>query len=233
MRVESDPDPHWVAELAGRPLAAGRAALEEAASESALFRHIARKHREGGRPGYVEIDAPLELFALVRLLRPREVVEVGVSSGVSTAYLLAGLERNRRGRLHSIDLPKRHSPRRPRPSRPTESWALPEGYAPGWAVPSRLRARWDLRIGDKRDLLPTLAHELDRIDLFLYDVPHEDTKTAREFRAVDASFRSGSVAIADHGSSGDLCRALRGWASRRGSTPLRCQELGLYGFRAR
>jgi len=233
MRTETAPDPRWVAELAGRSLEASRSAIEEAAAETALFRHLARRHQEGGRPGYVEIDAPLELFALARLTRPHEVVEVGVSSGVSTAYLLAALDRNRRGRLHSIDLPKRPRPNRPRTTRPTESWAIPEGRDSGWAVPKRLRSRWDLRIGDKKDLLPALAGELDHVDLFLYDVPHEDGASAREFRAVDAAFRPGSVAIVDHGPSGDLCPALDHWANRRRASPVRCQDLGLYGFRAR
>ncbi len=229
MKVEDHPDPRWVAELAGRSLEAGTEAIAEAAAQLPLFRHLARKHREGGRPGYVEIDAPLELFALARLIRPREVVEVGVSSGVSSAYLLEALERNGRGRLHSIDLPKRN---RPRSGRPTASWSLPEGKSPGWAIPKRLRHRWDLRIGDKRDLIPAVTSELDRIDLFLYDVPHRDRESQAEFRWVDRTFRSGSVAIADHGPGGELCTALRRWAGERGSEALQCQDLGLYGFRS-
>ena len=231
MEAELHPDARWVSKLTGCSLATARAGLAEAANERALFRHIVRKHREGGRPSYIEIDAPYELYAIVRLLRPRHVVEVGVSSGVSSAYLLKALERNRVGTLHSIDKPK--SPARLRPGPPRASWAIPEGKSSGWAVPRPLHRRWDLRIGDKKTLIPVLAKELDAVDLFVYDVPHEDRASAVEFRAVDKRFHAGSVAIADHGPGGGLCGALRAWSSRRNSTPLQCQDLGLYGFPSR
>ena len=231
MEAEQHPDARWVSELADCSLASAEAGLEEAAGERTLFRHIARKHREGGRPSYIEIDAPYELYAITRLLRPSHVVEVGVSSGVSSAYLLQALERNRAGTLHSVDKPK--SPAKLRPGPPRASWAIPEGKSSGWAVPRPLRRRWDLRIGDKKDLLPALAAELDSIDLFVYDVPHEDRASRREFRALDRRFHAGSVAIADHGPGGGLCGALRSWSTWRRSTPLQCQDLGLYGFRSR
>ena len=163
MRRETDPDAAWVATLAGTSLAAARRALREAAGEEPLFRHIARRHREGGRKGYVEIDAPLELYALTRLLRPKRVVEVGVSSGVSSAYLLAALQRNRGGSLVSIDLPSR--PRKPRAGKPrpsTHSWTLPDGRSTGWAVPRRLRAGWTVLLGDKADELPRWQRTADR-----------------------------------------------------------------------
>jgi len=232
MRAEAAPDSHWVALLAGSSAARAGAVLEEARGDRALYRHLARKHREAGRPSYGEIDAPLELYAIARMVRPRQVVEVGVSSGVSSAYLLAALDRNRRGVLHSVDRPSRPPPKRPQGRPLGPSWAIPEGEGSGWAVPARLRRRWDLRIGDKRDLLPRLAEELDRVDLFVYDVPHDDRDAAREFRAIDRRFGIGSVAIADHGPGGGLCPSLRGWAHRRGATPHQCQDLGLYGFRS-
>lgn len=231
MDRESDPDAGWVAALADCPLARARRRLEEARSERALGGYIEREHRREGRPSYVEIDAPLELFALVRELRPEHVVEVGVSSGVSSAYLLAGLARNRRGTLHSVDLPTfRKETARRRPA--TASWALPPGRLPGWAIPPRLRDRWDLRIGDKRVVLPRLGAELNRVGLFVYDVPHDDGDALREFLRLDPTFRTGSVAIADHGPNGGLCAALQRWATRRSSLPVRREGLGLYGFRS-
>jgi hypothetical protein len=160
------------------------------------------------------------------------VVEVGVSSGVSSAYLLQALERNNRGTLHSIDRPKRTpttSSSGPRSHAP--SWAIPPGRYSGWAVPERLRGRWDLRIGDKKDVIPLLADDLERIDLFVYDVPHEDRKTREEFFGLDRRLPKGAVAIADHGPGGELCTALAAWASRRRSEPIGRTGLGLYGFR--
>src|SRR5580658_8198215 len=166
MQVETDPDVAWVAALAGVSLGRAKSAVEEAQGERALFRHLDRMHREGGRESFIEIDAPLELYALVRLLRPAHTVEVGVSSGVSSAYLLKALERNRAGTLHSVDLPKWE--RRPSRLQRNPSWSIPPGRFSGWAVPWSLRGRWDLRIGDKAKVLPLLGRELPCAVLFVY-----------------------------------------------------------------
>ena len=228
MQVERDPDLPWVAALSGRSETAAARAVDEAAGELRLFRHLDREHRREGRQSYIEIDAPLELHALARLLRPQHVVEVGVSSGVSSAYFLNALALNGRGTLHSVDLPSR-----PRAGGKVsrESWSLPPGRGSGWAVPFPLRPRWDLRLGDKRAVIPLLARELPRVDLVLYDVPHNESDLDREFRELDPRVSSGSVVIVDHGPSGGLCAALRRWAGRRDATPLGRRGLGLYGMR--
>jgi hypothetical protein len=232
MHPELKPDTAWVASLAGCDRPAAARAVREASQETRLFAHLAREHRREGRSSYVEIDAPLELYALVRLLRPRHVVEVGVSSGVSSAYLLQALHRNGRGTLHSIDRPKRPPPRA-RSGAPGggSSWSIPPGRSSGWAVPPSLRGRWDLRIGDKRTVIPWLAEELERIELFVYDVPHDDEDAREEFFRLDERLPTGSVAIADHGPGGGLCEALAAWGARRHATPVRCSDLGLYGIR--
>ncbi len=232
MQVESDPDPKWVARLSGRSPTAVERALAEAAGQRALFGYLARQHRAEGRSSYVEIDAPLELHALVRLLRPSHVVEVGVSSGVSSAYLLNALDRNRHGRLHSVDRPSHPTKQQIAEGATHESWTLPVGRSTGWAVPPRLWRRWDLRLGDKADVLPMLAEQLPKIDLFVYDVPHRDTGTRGELRALDRRLRRGSVVIIDHGPGGELCDALRTWARSRGAEPIGRAGLGLYGARA-
>ncbi len=229
MEFEEHPDAAWVASLTSASLRVAHRLLRDAARETALFRHLVREHTAEGRPSYIEIDAPFELYAMVRKIRPRHVVEVGVSSGVSSAYLLQALERNGVGTLHSVDLPKR-PPATPRPSR-YGSWSLPPGRESGWAVPFRLRRRWDLRLGDKAGVLPLLAEELPEIDLFVYDVPHEDTATYREFRTLDRRMPAGAVAIADHGPTGGLCSALRRWGRDREAGPVRREGLGLYGIR--
>ena len=230
MQREEDPDAAWLAELSGVSEHRALSALREAQAERSLFRHLERQHRAGGRDSYVEIDAPLELFALVRLLRPLHIVEVGVSSGVSSAYLLQGLERNGRGTLHSVDLPK--IDKRAKSGQGRSSWALPFGRSSGWAVPMPLRGRWDLRLGNKKDVIPLLAEELRRIELVLYDVPHDDPGVREEFRGLDARLPSGGVVIVDHGPGGGLCPSLAWWARRRHSTPTGRRGLGLYGFRS-
>lgn len=231
MQPEADPDLRWVEALSGRPRPEAEHALEEAAQERRLFAHLARAHARVGRESYGEIGAPLELQALVRLRAPRHIVEVGVSSGVSSAYLLNALEKNDRGTLHSVDLPS--FPRTSGALRglPRNSWSLPPGRSTGWAVPFPLRKRWDLRLGDKSDVLPLLAGELPDIDLLVYDVPHEDRTTRVELRILNPLLNAGSVVIVDHGPGGGLCSALRGWANEEGTRPVRRAPLGLYGAR--
>jgi Methyltransferase domain len=231
MEIEEDPDTAWVAALADTSIPRARRAIEEAQGEHALFRHLAQMHREGGRASYVEIDAPIELYALVRLLRPRHAVEVGVSSGVSSAYLLQAMERLGHGTLHSVDLPKPEAPRPDGSRSRNPSWSLPPGRSSGWAVPIRLRKRWDLRIGNKTDVLPLLGEELETVDLFLYDVPHSDPQAFHEFQSMDRRFHSGSVALVDHGGTEEICPSLARWARTRKSRALRRQGLGLSAFR--
>jgi Methyltransferase domain len=232
MQWEEQPDAGWVAALAGVSERRARDALGAAQAERRLFSSLQRAHRAGGRPSYIEIDAPFELYAIARLRRPRHIVEVGVSSGVSSAYLLQALERNSYGTLHSIDLPQ-YAGRGGRQRRPdTPSWVIPEGQSSGWAVPMSLRGRWDLRLGNKNAVVPILADDLPRVDLMVYDVPHSDRDAAREFRSLDRRFSSKGIAIADHGPGGGRCTALQGWAVRRAASAQRCGELGLYGFRA-
>ena len=230
MQVESDPDVDWVAALAGVSRARAEHAVAKAQAERRLFSHLAREHQREGRSSYVEIDAPLELYAIARLVRPRHVVEVGVSSGVSSAYLLAALEANGRGTLHSVDLPSR--PRRLAKSVGGVSWSLPSGRSSGWAVPLPLRARWDLRIGDKARVVPLLAGELPSVELFVYDVPHDEAPATNEFRSLDPLVPPGGIAVVDHGPGGGLCRGLQAWASARRAEPLRRAGLGLYAMRA-
>jgi hypothetical protein len=233
MRPETDPDASWVQALSDRPLPAVQDALREAGSQRRLYSYLARQHRLEHRDSYVEIDAPWELHALVRLLRPSHVVEVGVSSGVSSAYLLNALALNRTGILHSIDLPSHPTRKQISQGSVRGSWTLPLGRSTGWAVPPGLRHRWDLRLGDKAEVLPMLSDQIPEVDLFVYDVPHWDATTRKELRTLDDHFPSGSVVIIDHGPGGGLCDALRAWARGRGAVPAGRTGLGLYGARAR
>lgn len=231
MIEERDADSEWVERLSGVDAPRAEAAIREAAEQRRLFGHLARRHRSEGRDSYIEIAAPLELHALVRLLVPEHVVEVGVSSGVSSAYVLNALSMNGRGLLHSIDLPQRRARRGHGDRGPRSSWSLPDGRDSGWAVPRPLHDRWDLRLGDKSYLLPMLAEQLPAVDLLVYDVPHEDAAARREFRGLSSRLRPGGVVIVDHGTGGGLCPALAGWATTVTARPVGRRGSGLFGFR--
>ncbi|MBS7618991.1 hypothetical protein KEJ25_10485, partial [Candidatus Bathyarchaeota archaeon] len=51
----------------------------------------------------VSFEEALSLYLIVRVLRPKYVVETGVSAGRSSAFILCGLCDNGEGELYSID----------------------------------------------------------------------------------------------------------------------------------
>jgi hypothetical protein len=131
-----------------------------------------------GRP-----DAALHIgrFAIyhlvIRQTRPRTIVETGVHDGLSSAVILFALHLNGTGRLISIDLP---------------STDLPTGVdGPGWLVPTDLRNRWLLRLGDSRRHLPDVLNDHRPVHLFIHDSDHSrehqefEFRTARPFMAPD------------------------------------------------
>ena len=100
------PDLAWLERVTGREtvevLAVLRGTADLLHTEHLMHRALERT----GRTYYAQFLAPLELYVITRMLRPRHAIESGVSSGLSSAHILMALERNRGGRLHSIDLPQ-------------------------------------------------------------------------------------------------------------------------------
>lgn len=190
------PNLRWLLDLTGRSLDEISAVLEETADLVPMEAEIRARHLEGGRWYYAQFRAPLELYALVRLVRPLHVIETGVSSGVSSAHVLAGLVRNRRGTLHSID--------RPTPMRGARFTvrdspvALPPGREPGWAVPASVRGRWDLRIGPSETTLPRLVRDVGPVGLFLHDSRHTPSHLLFELTTVEPKLAAGAVVLADN-----------------------------------
>jgi hypothetical protein len=122
-------------------------------------------------------------YAAIRAFAPDVVVETGVASGVSTSHILLALQKNGRGKLHSIEL--------------GDPQYLPPGQPPGWIVPDWLRANWDLRIGDSRLLLPQLFAERPVIDVFIHDSLHTYDHMLWEFRMAYSALRPGGLLISD------------------------------------
>lgn len=120
------------------------------------------------------------LYLLVRAARPRCVVDTGVLYGGSSSHILAALERNRAGTLHSIELGR--DPREP-----------PHHYF----VPTQFRRRWQLTIGDSRRELPALLARLGTIDMFHHDSLHTWDHMTWEFETAYPHLRAGGVLASD------------------------------------
>jgi hypothetical protein len=216
------PDSIFVSKLARVKLDLAERENEDAKKDLSFKQSIEKTLATGGRSSYIQICAPFELYALTRLLKPKHIVEVGVSAGVSTAYLLHGLQMNGQGGiLHSIDLPEIETEGGFRKI----SWALPPGKKTGWAVPNSLKRDWDLRLGRSSEILPQLLEEINRVDLFLYDTPYEIEEAIGDFGAVDRRFAKGSVALADN-----CLVPLNWWAKKRKAKIYKRKNSGLRGF---
>jgi hypothetical protein len=190
------PNVAWVAALTGASPEDVRKALGGVEAHIEDVAEIRRRHREGGRAFYAQIRSPFDLYAITRLLRPQAIVETGVSSGVSSAHFLLGLRDNRRGRLYSIDLPTRQ--RGPKLGGHESPVSLPPGRATGWAVPARLRRRWDLRLGPSQELLPGVVHDAAPIGVFLHDSLHTPTHLTFELETISPRLAPGAVVLADN-----------------------------------
>lgn len=149
-----------------------------------------------GRDGY---DEGLRLYRLLRELEPEAAVETGVCNGVSTAFVLLALEDNRKGILHSIDLPEVAG----EDYEEGTFWdgkggaVIPPGKEPGWMVPPGLRERWRLVLGRSQGELPPLLERVGEIDFFMHDSEHSYECMSFEFRTAWAALRDGGVLVAD------------------------------------
>lgn len=84
---------------------------EKLALDAASIIAYAAEDHEGGRnAGYdgwsIDPDEGRLLYALVRALRPLQVLEIGVHEGASSAHLLTALDANQLGALTSYDIVK-------------------------------------------------------------------------------------------------------------------------------
>ena len=105
------------------------------------------------------------LYTITRILKPKIVVETGVNEGYSSQAILSAMNLNNFGKLYSIDLPNVINAPNGR------SYNL-NGREVGYIVPSYLRKRWELRLGDSKILLYPLLSELKEIDIFIHDSLH-------------------------------------------------------------
>ena len=124
------------------------------------------------------------LYALCRSLNPHTLVETGVFSGISSAYILYAMQENGLGHLYSIDLP--------------DPFLSTYGKEPGFAVPDALRERWSLHLGSSSDLLEPLLDKLGSIDFFFHDSLNTYENMMFELSVSWKYLRQGGIVISDN-----------------------------------
>ena len=149
--------------------------------------------------GGMRPEVSIRLYGLVREFRPTLLVETGVCNGVSTAVILAALERNNTGSLYSIDFPEYADTLYPDGT----FWegkmgaVVPKGKQPGWMIPDMYRARWQLTIGKSMEKLPTLLEALGNIDFFLHDSEHSYECMTFEYQLAWNYLKAGGLLVSD------------------------------------
>ena len=180
-------DERFLGRLTGSLPGQIRTHLDEPVNTPAFAAHL-RNEQEHFRPLSIEsadlfAKKILNQYAVVRALAPDCVVETGIANGVSSSYLLLALQKNKRGRLHSIGL--------------ADAAFLPEGKGPGWLVPNWLRAAWQVHLGDTCDILPRLLRHLGKIGIFIHDSLHTYDHMMWEFETAYPHLLCGGLLISD------------------------------------
>jgi methyltransferase family protein len=221
------PNRTWLAGLLGTSSRALDPWLAEVSRLTPLARALRSAHEKGGRRFYAQFRAPYELYVMTRAVRPLHIIETGVSSGVSSVHFLAGLRRNRKGTLHSVDLPQQQAASKL--AKGESPVSVPPGRSSGWAIPARYRAGWDLRLGKSQERLPPLVQEIPTVDIFLHDSHHTPSHLTFELETIRPKLHPGSIVMADNTQwTGE---AFPRFAKSLGAKVLRRGSSDLVGFR--
>jgi len=124
----------------------------------------------------VQTQTGLLLYTLVRLARPRVLLEVGVADGYSTALILGAIQKNGLGELHSLDIRD----------------------DVGVLVDDRLH--WHLHVSTDQNPftgLGRLAGWIQPLDVFFHDSDHRFVPQAREYELAEGSLRPGGYLVSD------------------------------------
>jgi predicted O-methyltransferase YrrM len=144
-----------------------------------------------------QIGHPEWMYTICRIVKPTVVVETGVASGVSSAYILKALADNNHGNLISIDMPnyeKKLTLAHPEYSN-IKANAIVRENETGWLVPENLRNRWTLKLGLVQELLVPTLEESGQIDLFFHDSEHTYNNMMFEFRNAWRFLRSDGLLL--------------------------------------
>lgn len=168
------------------------------------------------------------LYVVIRVLKPSVVVETGVASGISSAFMLRGLEANENGRLYSVDLPNYEEQLLAKGMYKVAGSLLPEGKEVGWLVPYKLKKKWDLRLGLVEDVLPALLKGLGSIEMFVHDSEHTYENMTFEYNVAWRHLANGGVLLS-HDTT--MNNAFRDFCSKIAKKPaVHFRSTGLMSF---
>ncbi len=180
-------DERFLASLVNSTPRAIRGFLNEPSANAELMRHWEKcepKLHAGSHPANDPYAKKVLIqYALARALAPNLIVETGVSSGISSTYLLLACHLNGKGHVYSIDI--------------NNGEFLAPGNHIGWIVPEHLKSRWTLLLGDSRLVLPHILSQLGQVDIFIHDSSHTYEDMKFEFETSYPHIRPGGLLLSD------------------------------------
>lgn len=135
------------------------------------------------------------VYIILRKLKPSVVIETGVFDGVSSAYILQALHKNRKGYLVSIDRPAVREIKGSTDE--MHATYLPLGCKPGWIVPQSLRDRWHLVLGSSKGHLEQVLSKKREVDVFIHDSLHTYQNMMWEYKTVWPKISKGGYLCSD------------------------------------
>jgi hypothetical protein len=136
------------------------------------------------------------LYVLIRLLKPRVCVESGVFYGGTTAFILNGLRKNKKGRLISLDLPADEIERFHihRHEKVGDSEVIPNGLETGFIIPTYLKDRWELVREDSQNGLKKIEGQFS---FFSHDSEHSREFVIQELEIARSKMPNNATIFAD------------------------------------
>ena len=135
------------------------------------------------------------IYIIIRILKPKTVIETGVFDGLGTSFILNALERNKTGKLISIDYPAYKVILGSTDLMPFQT--LPDHKKPGWLVPPKFLHRWDLQIINTEKGLGKVLNSRIRPDIFLHDSLHTENHMLWEMNLIWPKLNKGGVLLID------------------------------------
>ncbi len=138
------------------------------------------------------------IYVLIRLRKPKYVLETGVFYGGNSAFALLALKHNKSGKMISIDYPDSQIRSKGASKGRHKLVGYSELYTtelrPGFMVPDELRSLWTLIEGDSLKIIPTLKQ---KFDFYIHDSDHSMQFLSKELAAAWSKLSRNAVVLVD------------------------------------
>lgn len=138
------------------------------------------------------------IYLLIRYFKPENVLETGVYYGGNSAFALLALDKNKKGKMTSIDYPdseiRETSADIPRHTLVGDTELYTSSLRPGFMVPLDLKERWELREGDSLSIIPGLK---TTFDLYIHDSDHSMEFLSKEIELAWKKLSDDAVLLVD------------------------------------